>query len=279
MSVTSWFRLADVLPLAEHAVASGGHRLTRAQALAHAALGPALIWDAGDLDDTLSSNGVPGWYGEAGRAHTAVAWTCRHPAIRHRRTAARSGCDCAYLPLQARDGGRSLIERLRQAHDDGMHWVAVTVDGPDAHLVTAEQVRVVDHREDLVPVTATWSPAVVTATATGPGWYPAMIADRYRAAGRDDLIARFDRATVDQMVVDLIAIHADTDPRTDPMPGEYAVLGFDGAALVVGWEHDDGEQCQLVELDRVYPDADGLYAVGCYLWPWRSTSTPTEIGA
>jgi hypothetical protein len=81
------------------------------------------------------------------------------------------------------------------------------------------------------------------------------------------------------MVADLIAIHADTDPQTDPMPGQYAVLGFDGPALVVWWEHDDGEQCHLVELDRVYPDTDGLYAVGCYLWPWRSTGTPTEIEA
>lgn len=78
MPTTSWFRLADVLPLAEHAVASRDHR----QARAHASRNPALIWNAGDLDDTLTSNGLRGWRDDAGRDHIAVAWTCRHPAIR-----------------------------------------------------------------------------------------------------------------------------------------------------------------------------------------------------
>ena len=54
------------------------------------------------------------------------------------------------------------------------------------------------------------------------------------------------------------------------MPGELAVLGFDGDVLVVSWEHDDGSHTWLHEIDRVYPDPQGRYAVGAYLWPWQA---------
>jgi hypothetical protein len=70
----------------------------------------------------------------------------------------------------------------------------------------------------------------------------------------------------------LLGVHADTDPRTDPMPGEFAVAGFDRDALVRSWIHDDGQHLHLTEIDRVYPDGDGLYAVGAYLWPWRTNA-------
>jgi hypothetical protein len=112
-------------------------------------------------------------------------------------------------------------------------------------------------------------PATVTAPAVGHGWYPTLIADGYQV-GPDDVIARFDRATVEQMALDLIERHADDNPATDAMPGEFAVLGFDGDALVVWWERDDGCQTWLAEIDRVHPDAQGRYAVGAYLWPWRA---------
>jgi hypothetical protein len=67
-------------------------------------------------------------------------------------------------------------------------------------------IRLLDHRDQVAPADATWSPAVVTAAAVGGGWYPTLIADDYRIGcrdGDDDVIARFDRATVDQIVTDL----------------------------------------------------------------------------
>lgn len=57
MSHRLWFRLA--LPLAEHAMACPVHRVTAAQALAGAALRPALVWagtpllDVSVLEDQL----------------------------------------------------------------------------------------------------------------------------------------------------------------------------------------------------------------------------------
>jgi len=98
----------------------------------------------------------------------------------------------------------------------------------------------------------------------------ALVATDYTVRGDNagSVLARFDRYTVEQMVADLTAVHADTNPRTDPMPGEFAVLRFDGDVLHVLWEHDDGVNERLVEIDRVYPDDAGHYAVGAYLWPW-----------
>jgi hypothetical protein len=256
--------------LGEHATACPSRRLTGAQVRAGAPLRPALIWTATDRGDTLSSNGLPGWYDEDGQEHAAAGWTWRHLETGQRGSAAQPGYGTAYLPLDAADlDGASVIARLREACRAGLHWVAVDIDSAGEHLIDPEAVRLLDHREEIVPADATWSPAVVTAAA-GHGWYPALIADGYRVLGDDDVIARFDRATVDQMVVDLI--EADTDPRSDPMPGEFAVLGLDRDAPVVSWEHDDGEEDRLVEIDRVYPDADGLFAVGCFLWPWRTNA-------
>jgi hypothetical protein len=256
-------------------VACPAHRLTRAQVLAGAPVGPALIWTATGHGDTLTSNGVPGWYSEHGRDHAAVAWTWRNPGTGRCGSAAQPGYATAYLPLHADHDGAPLITRLRQARQAGRHWLAIDIDPASGHLIASEAVRLLDHREDIVPDDATWSPAMVTAAAVGGGEYPALIADGYRVLDRDggDVIARFDPATVDQLVADLLVRHADTNPSTDPMPGEFAVLGFDRDALVVSWEHDDGQTTRLVEIDRVYPDADGLFAVGAFLWPWRTAST------
>ncbi len=280
MITHSWFRLDEVLPLAQRAVACPAHGLRRAQVLAGMPLGPALIWTATDRGDTLISNGVPAWYDQTGQEHAAAAWTWRHTGTGRCGSAAQPGYHTAYLPLDAEHGEASLIARLREARQAGRHWVAVAIDPAGEHLITADAVRLLDHREEVVPRDAAWSPAVVTAAAVGGGWYPALIADGYRVLGRDGdddgdcgVIARFDRATVDELVADLIALHADTDARTDPMPGEFAVAGFDRDALVVWWEYDDGQTTRLVEIDRVYPDPDGLFAVGAYLWPWCTNAT------
>ena len=93
------------------------------------------------------------------------------------------------------------------------------------------------------------------------GQYPALVADGYTVRG-DDVLARFDRRTVEEMATDLAVVNLAS------MPGELAVLRFDGDVLVVLVEHDDGVQTREREIDRVYPDPDGHYSVGAYLWPW-----------
>jgi hypothetical protein len=260
-----------VYPLAEHAMASPRHRLATAQARAGARSGPALVWQATTIGDQLASTGVPAWFDDDGAEHTAWAWTWQQAATGQRASAAAPGYDTAYLPLDLPlDGGTdgaAVIDLLRDAHDTGRHWVALTIN-PDEHLITADAVRLLDHRDQIAPTDTVWVPATVSAAAVGDGSYPAVIADGYCIDG-DDVIARFDRATVEQMVLDLIERHADENPATDLMPGELAVLGFDGDVLVVSWEHYDGERDWLTEIDRVYPDTDGRYAVGAYLWPWR----------
>jgi hypothetical protein len=122
-------------------------------------------------------------------------------------------------------------------------------------------VRLVDHRGDIAPADARWTPAAVTAAAVAHGIYPALVADGYTVRG-DDVLARFDRATVEQMAADLAVANVDS------MPGEFAVLRFDGDVLLVLWEHDAGLQTRQHEIDRVYPDPGGYYGAGAYLWPW-----------
>lgn len=55
------------------------------------------------------------------------------------------------------------------------------------------------------------------------------------------------------MAADLAVVNLDS------MPGELAVLRFDGDVLVVLVEHDDGVQTREREIDRVHPDPGGFY--------------------
>jgi hypothetical protein len=122
---------------------------------------------------------------------------------------------------------------------------------------------VVDHRADLLPADTAWTATTVTAAAVWHHRYPALVADGYTVRG-DDVIARFDRATVDQMAADLADVHA----CGETMPGEVASLHLDGDVAVVSFSHDDGQKERWVEVDRVHPDRQGFYAIGAYLWPW-----------
>lgn len=68
-----WWRLEDVLPLAEHAMACSTQARTAAQPRTLAPGGPALTWTSnGDLD-LLTSNGMPSWHHPDGTAQHAVA--------------------------------------------------------------------------------------------------------------------------------------------------------------------------------------------------------------
>jgi hypothetical protein len=237
MSRRLWFRIDDVLPLAEHTMACPAHRLTGAQTRAGAALRPALVWAGTPERDVLVSNGVPVWYGEHGTPHAAEAHTWRHTATGRCGTAWRHGYDSAYLPL---DTGRPVIGLLRRARHSGRHWVTVDIDPAGRHLIRGEQVRVHEHCDELIPADGQWTPATVASTAVAGGAYPALVAVGYTTDTGHEL-PRFDRATVEQMIADLDAIHANPDRHSDPMPGEYPRLRLAGDVLVVFDEYDDGE--------------------------------------
>jgi len=265
MSTRAWFRLTDVQPLAEHAMACPDHRLTTPQVRAGGPLRPALDWTATGDGQDLSSNGVPVWYDEDGQEHAAQAWTWHHPATSRSGHPTRPSVDTAYLPLDlptnhAR-GRLSVIDALRDGRHTGAHWLVIDLDAIDGHLIGPQAVRLLDHRDEIVPPEATWRAADVTAAAVGHCVYPALIADGYTVRG-DDVLPRFERGTVDQMAADLAVVNVNS------MPGEIAVLRFDGDVLVVLFEHDDGVQTRQRETDRVYPDPSGFYSPGAYQWPW-----------
>jgi hypothetical protein len=268
MSHRLWFRLDDVLPLAEHAMACPAHRITGAQTLAHAALRPALVWTGTPILDVLVSNGVPVWYGERSTNHTAEAYTWRHINSGRYGTAQRPGYDTAYLPLDTAADQLPVIDVLRDARYTGRHWITIDIDSADGHLIRPDRVRVVEHRDELIPDGGEWVPATVTSTAVAGADYPALVADGYTSDTGHEL-PRFDRSTVEQMVADLDAAHTNPDPGSDPMPGEYPLLRLHGDVLVVLEGHDDGETVTYREADRVHPDADGRYALGAYTWPWQ----------
>ncbi|SRR6266511_1711244 len=265
-----WFRAEEVLPIAEHAIVCPERTITNAQIRAGARLRPALIWTSAGEDELLSSNGVPRWFNEDGSEHAVAAHTWLHIHTGRRGVPTVTDDAQRFFPLRRRhrDGRYPLIKLLRTGAQHGGHWFVVDTD--PANAASPDRFTVLDHRDEIAPPDIIWIPATVTAPALAHGSYPALIADGYTVRG-DDVLARFDRATVEQMVTDMAAVHADTDPATDPMPGEFAVLQCDGDVLRVLAEHDDGEQVHLGEIDRVYPDAGGLYPVGAYVWPWLPT--------
>jgi hypothetical protein len=270
MSTRLWFRLDEVVPLATHALTCPSQRITTAQIRAGARLRPALIWTTTDADDTLSSNGLPVWYDEDGHDHTAAAHSWRHPATGRRGTPHEADAE-RFLMLSARNGRHPLITLLRRGAQRGGHWFVVETD--PAKAASPERFQILDHRDEIAPPQADWVSATVTADAVARRHYPALVADGYTVRGAGDVLARFDRPTVEQMVTDLHAVHTDTNPDTDPMPGEFPVLSFDANVAVVSWQHDDGVDERLVEIDRVHPDSTGHYAIGAYLWPWRPAAT------
>jgi hypothetical protein len=279
MSHRLWFRLNDVLPLAEHAMACFTHRITGAQAAALAPSGPALVWTSTAVLDVLTSNGVPLWYGERGTTQTAEAHAWRDVSGRYG-TAWTDGHSTAYLPLTSSDGRTGpIMELLRGARYSGHSWVTVDIDPADPQLIGPDRVRVLPCRHDLVPAGATWSPTVVTCRDVADEPYPALVADGY-ASDSGHLLARFDTPTIVRLAADLDTVHANPDRNSDPMPGEYPILRLRGDVLTVIEEQHDAptEADYFRATDHLTPDGEGYYPLGAYLWPWRPATADLRTG-
>ncbi|XVV10900.1 hypothetical protein ACQP2X_39590 [Actinoplanes sp. CA-131856] len=255
-----WFHLDEVLPLAVHAVSTPRHGLTTAGLLAGAPLLPVLVWQAEPDGDTLTSNGLPAWHDRDGREHAA-----------HARRWQRSGADagttgsdrCGLLPLRGVPGAQfHLIDWLRQAHTRSAHWLSIA---PNQHpQISPDQVEVSEQRGDLYPPDATWVQAIVACVPlTGSGRYPALVADGYHSNHGGGLLARFDRATADQMMEHLRRAR----PKRGSVPDAYPVLRFSGDRIEVYAEGVDGFP-GLRRYDVIGPDPDGRYPLGAHLWPW-----------
>jgi hypothetical protein len=272
MSHRLWFRLDDVLPIAEHAMACTRHRITRAEALATAPTRPALVWTGSPVQDILTSNGVPAWYGERGTDHAAEAHTWRHTPSGRYGTAYRDGYHTAYLPLDVASNEPPAIEVLRDARHSNRNWVTIDIDPADRHLIGPSRVRVVAHRDRLVPADATWVPASVTSTDVGDETYPALVPDGYTTdAGLE--LPRFDRPTAEKMIADLEDINA-----CNVMPGEYPHLQWAGDALLLIEERDATHGSTYHEVDQAHPDEQGRYAIGAYGWSWQRSVNRAQAG-
>lgn len=267
-----WFRLDDIVPLAEHAMACTTHKLTGAQVCSGGPLRPALVWKGTAILDILQSNGMPVWYSDRGTLHAAEAHTWRHNATGRYGTADVDGYHTAFVPLHGDGVGPQAIDAIRDARTRGQHWMWVDIDPADAHLLEPHRIGFTRHRNEHVPPGTTWLPAVVTCDAVAGARYPALVPDGYTTDAGYQL-PRFDLATVVQIVADLDAVHANPDRGSDPMPGEYPWLYLHGDghgnALQVSEETDDGAVRTVSEVDLAVPDADGRYSVGAFGWPWR----------
>jgi hypothetical protein len=275
MSHRLWFRLDDVLPIAEHAMACPAHTVTGAQALAQAPTCPALVWTGTPTLDILVSNGAPTWFGQRGTTHAAEAHTWRHTPTGRYGTAYQDNYHSAYLPLDTLNNQPSVIDVLRQGRDDTWAWVSVDIDPADRHLIRPHRVRVLPNRDQVIPPGQAWVPATVTCPSVA-GAYPALVPDRYTSDDGDDL-PRFDRHAIERIVTDLDAAHTNPDRNSDPMPGEYPILRWSGDVVVVFEDHETGTTISRREADQVNPDADGRYPLGAFGWHWqRQPATPAE---
>ncbi|MGC4851836.1 hypothetical protein ACLQ24_00200 [Micromonospora sp. DT4] len=261
-----WWRLADVSPLAEHAIhtptVNAPARLLERAGRLNAMPGLIFELDA-DGDDTLASTGWPAWYGEDGQPHRAYALTWRHPA-----TATSGSYDHAaprgdYLLLTVIRRDRSIprvIDTIREGVQRKHHWFWVDTTGRWPF-----PCGTADHRDEIVPDTATWIPATVTSRAVHGHRYPALVADGYLGAG--GVLPRFTRETAAEIAADLARLNEDGEL----MPGEFPTMRFDGDVAVISWQQHSLTDERVLEIDRCHRDAEGLYAIGAYQWTWLTT--------
>ncbi|MFG1892235.1 hypothetical protein ACGFIR_30765 [Micromonospora sp. NPDC049051] len=263
MSNRLWFRVEDVLPLAEHALACPTHRLTKAQVAAGEHNTPALTLRRAGSEGQLRSNGVPVWHTTHGAEQVAYGGSWRL-------VGARPEPDQHwYLPLRhAYPEGRGLIDVLRAGRALDRNWLAIDTDTGPGRSLDTRHVQLSDHRADIAPSHVRWRPVMVTSPKTGDGDYPALVADGYDAGEDGYLICRFHPHTVRQMAADLAGPW-----RAGTMPGEYPLLRFDGTTAVLLEETGVGDDIRVDVDDRCYPDRDGYYSIGAYRWLWHTSPT------
>jgi hypothetical protein len=268
-----WFRLDDVVPLAEHALHCLSHEPADGIPADPGPAGPALIWTGTASLDLLTSTGLPTWYGRNGTPHTAAARAWRDPHGRYR-PARRDGYTTAYLPLTSGSGTPGpVIHLLRCSMSRGKGWLTLDIDPADRHLMDAYRVHVVSDRDDLVPAEAVWRPGPVTCPQVGERTYWGLVADYTTDGG--DLIVRFTRGTVEQIADDLQARHAAAQlDGAVPAGPVHSGLGFDGDVLTV-YRLDPGHVRPHRTTDHLTPDRDNRYPLGAYVWPWRYATEPT----
>lgn len=249
-----WWRVADVLPIAEHAASVSGYRSGSPHQ-------PTLLWISDVCGDDLESNGTPVWYDGEGQVHHARAETWMHDATGTTGNPAQANEPDGYLPLLAkhRDGRRSLLDLLRFARSHEVNWLAVHPDPVTDDTNTRYQICA--SRRDTAPPAARWKRGNVTSRTIGGGSYPALIASGYTVLR--GVIARFPYEAVQQMANDLAYLN-----MGEPS-GAFPQIQLTGGKAIVRTRHPgDDESVQLREQDQVVPDADGHYAVGAYQWTW-----------
>jgi hypothetical protein len=108
MTTRLWWRVRQLLPIAEHAaaVSTGRDGLP---------IHPALVWLSDSRGDRLESSGDPVWYDADGHVHAATAETWTHTATGATGNPAPSSDRDRHLPLLPAhpDGRRSLSDLLR----------------------------------------------------------------------------------------------------------------------------------------------------------------------
>jgi hypothetical protein len=261
-----WFRLDDVAPLTAHAFGCELHTTTRAESLAGANNGPALIFSSTREGATLRSNGDPAWYDHDGRVHVAYATAWWHTATGRTSHVHLSDYVHAFLPLTGQ-----VMHLIRTARSAGDSWISIHIDARDQHLISPYAIRTATQRDNVVPAGCRWRPAVVTCTETGSVDYPAQIPDGYTTAAGHAL-PRFDRATIARIATDLDRLRA-----IDAMPGAYPILRLRGDDLTVLEEltYDGNWTCRQV--DRLRPDPDGYFPLGAYQWAWETVDQPSPL--
>lgn len=264
-----WWRVEEILPLAEHAAATPRQRKTRQQYRAGWPDVPALIWSRKPDGDWLASNGVPIWYDVDGTAYRVRAETWTYTATGATGNPHPNDGD-GFLPLHAEhlDGRRTLLDLLRFARQHNVPWLGVNADRTSED--SNDRYLLSHSREDILPPDASWVPATVTSDTVGGDHYTALVADGYSAVD-GGLLCRFPRDEVERMADHLHGL------SVGDMPGEHPVLRLGAGFVSVQWEADTGEDSsRWIEEDRVPADADDHYAIGAYQWRWTPATMVEE---
>jgi hypothetical protein len=261
-----WFRLDDVAPLAAHALGCELHTTTRAEALAGANNGPALIFSSTREAASLRSNGNPAWYDNTGREHVAYATAWWHAPTGRTSHIHLADYVHAFLPLTGQ-----VTHLITTARKTGDSWISIHLDARDQHLISPYAIRTASGRDSVVPAGCRWRPAVVTCAETGSVDYPAQIPDGYTTTAGHAL-PRFDRATIARIAADLEQLRA-----IDAMPGAYPILRLRGDDLTVLEETTYDGNWTWRQVDRLRPDAGGYFALGAYQWAWETVAQPSPL--